>query len=478
MTEPEHPLPPSTTDDYVANGEFSASSMNADDASMVASDAAALHLPESSEVLMKKTRITALNKALFATYFCNAVSVTLPVILMPLIAAEQTSLAGSSLATAAFVASTASVSTLGGGFGKFINGFVCKALGGRVSASLYLTAMAGFHLWLSFNNTGPIFGWILAGLDFCASIQWTACSLILANHYDTSPAEFAAGITILSLASTSGVLFSKIGGIVLLQYVSSWSIVARVGAVVAVVGAILVRSLVTEMPLQAGGITPSSIKRFNIRGVVRSLGNVLGSRIFWLVGLAHATTFLARTSDRVLGSFFLESTSLPRHLCGGLTASVTLGFVHGLGKGKMFYSLKDTQSKTRLLRKNYAKATLSCLALALLANQKVATVLFPSKYVIAGLVALLTGVMASSLSFQFYQIPPMTSKMFGEDTAGCLSFLDGMGCFLSAPIWAVTSQIVGGLGIYGWSTAWVMLAFLFGSGGALMLRTLPQVLDE
>lgn len=347
-----------------------------------------------------------------------------------------------------------------------------------MSASLYLTAMAGFHLWLSFNKTGPIFGWILAGLDFCASIQWTACSLILANHYDTSPAEFAAGVTVLSLASTFGVLFSKIGGIVLLQYVSSWSIVARVGAVVAVVGAILVRSLVTEMPLQAGGITPSSIKRFNIRGVVRSLGNVLGSRIFWLVGLAHATTFLARTSDRVLGSFFLESTSLPRHLCGGLTASVTLGFVHGLGKGKMFYSLKDTQFKTRLLRKNYAKATLSCLALALLANQKVATVLFPSKYVIAGLVALLTGVMASSLSFQFYQIPPMTSKMFGEDKAVCLSFLDGMGFFLSAPIWAVTSQIVGGLGIYGWSTAWVMLAFLFGSGGALMLRTLPQVLDE
>jgi hypothetical protein len=53
-----------------------------------------------------------------------------------------------------------------------------------------------------------------------------------------------------------------------------------------------------------------------------------------------------------------------------------------------------------------------------------------------------------------------------------------MGFFLSAPVWAVTGQIVSRLGPYGWSTAFGMVAALFGAGGALMLKNIDKVLEE
>jgi hypothetical protein len=87
-------------------------------------------------------------------------------------------------------------------------------------------------------------------------------------------------------------------------------------------------------------------------------------------------------------------------------------------------------------------------------------------------VTLLTGIVASSLSFQFYQIPPMTSTIFGENKAVCMSFLDGLGFFLSASIWAVTGKTVLRM------VRDLDHAVFYGAGAALMLKMLPTILDE
>jgi MFS family permease len=420
-----------------------------------------------------------LDIVLFLTYACNTFALTLPVMLMPLVAAEHSLVMGPKFMAGMFIAATASISSLGGGMGKVVNGFVCQRMGARKSAFLYFLGMGVFSFLLSINTSAAAVGWILAGVEFCASMQWTAHLILLVNHYENSPIRFAAGMTVLSMASAFGILLAKIGGPTLLHYVS-WRTLARFGACVAVMGGFLAQSLVTEWP---GGIAPlpcvtgegnGKKKSSDLLGTFR---HVLGSRLFWQAGVAHALTCMARTSEKVLGTFFKDTTALSGSLCGGLTAFLTLGFLHGLLKGKQFNALQDTPSKSRMLRRAYTVSVVSTIGMALCANNWLTDLLIPSKAVLAAVAALLSAIMASSLSVQYYQIPTIISKTFGENKAVCLSLMDALGFFLSAPYLASTGQVVGRLGDYGWSAALTMLAVLFGVSGFLMLDIFPRALE-
>ena len=78
----------------------------------------------------------------------------MPVILIPLISAEPYE-PGIILTenSAAFAGAIASVSFIGGGMGKLINGFVCQSLGGRTSGVIYLLGLAFFSTLLSTTYT-------------------------------------------------------------------------------------------------------------------------------------------------------------------------------------------------------------------------------------------------------------------------------------------------------------------------------------
>jgi hypothetical protein len=150
--------------------------------------------------------------ALCATYFCNMFAVTLPVVLLPILAAE------SGQSPAAYCARVAAFSTLGGAMGKLINGFFCQALGAARASNLYLIALAVCAYLLSMiKGTSGLAsaGYILAGMEFAASVQWTACSVLTSDRYERNDVDFAAGMARLSLASTSGMLLAKLGGSVL-----------------------------------------------------------------------------------------------------------------------------------------------------------------------------------------------------------------------------------------------------------------------
>jgi hypothetical protein len=162
-------------------------------------------------------------------------------------------------------------------------------------------------------------------------------------------------------------------------------------------------------------------------------------------------------------------------LCGGLTASATLGFVYGLMKAQSFYKLKSIPQKNEMLTRWYTRAGLSFLGLALCASRAFGS-LGLSPYLMATLVVLCSGFLSSSVAFQFFQIPNMTSSVaFPEHKAVCLSFMDGMAFFLTAPIWAASSRVVQSMG---WSTTWGLLAVLFGLGGTLMVSALQPVLAK
>jgi hypothetical protein len=63
-----------------------------------------------------------------------------------------------------------------------------------------------------------------------------------------------------------------------------------------------------------------------------------------------------------------------------------------------------------------------------------------------------------------------------ENKAVCLSVLDGIGLFLTEPIWAITSSRI--VERMGWSMAWGFFVVLFGMGGLLMMAAVQPVLQK
>ena len=411
---------------------------------------------ETYEAVPQPRSSERLDLCLFVTYFLHSITITLPVVLVPLIANDL------QVPVASFAARVASLSTMGGGLGKLVNGFVCQSLGGSTASSLYLIGAAtslGALATLS-QHVGPL----LMALEFCASIQWTAMLLVLSNHYGS---QLSSRVGLMTLASTSGMMATKLAGSALLQVVP-WRVVAIGGSVLAFLAAAIMQLLVAEQPTT--GVTLRPLPSYTPRGGSKdsSLGSVRSlfqSRLFWQAGLGHALIFLVKTMDRLVGSFYQDVVGVRRDLCGALTTSVTVGLLHGLGSG-------SKRADETTLKRCYRRAVLSCLGLAACAYPPLSSLLFPNRVLWTVSVALLSGVVASSLALQFYQLPPLVSANFGSSKSVCLSFMDGMGFFMSATLWVGLGQLVGSP--HGWTKAFVACGALFASGGLCMLNALPQ----
>lgn len=404
-------------------------------------------------------------------FFCNAFAITLPVILTPMIA-QSYGLSSNQMTS--FCAAVASVGIMGGGMGKLINGMVCQNIGGVRAASSYLLGLGVCSLLLSVSTSLGSVRWLVAGMEFFSSAMWVACSMILSQHYSKSPISFARSITLLSLASTGGQLVAKLLGSVLMQFMN-WRTLAQIGSGLTLCGALVVRSIVAGQVShpQPSNNSPMPWSR-PPQSLVDRLKSVVGSRLFWAVGFAHMSGYLARTCDRMFGPFLSQMTALPYSVCGGLTASATVGFAYGVMKSQSFHDLKSVEEKSQRLKSWYSQAGMSLLTFALLAQDSIRSLLSP--HLMAGLLVASSTVLASSVAFQFFQIPNMVSSVsFADNQALCLAYIDGVGFFLTAPLWALSNRIVQKMG---WSAAWTFLAMIFGATACLMVKTVNPVLKE
>jgi sugar phosphate permease len=162
-------------------------------------------------------------------------------------------------------------------------------------------------------------------MEFSSSMMWTACSVLMAERYASDGKKFAAGITSLSLASTTGTLIAKVaGGALLSQF--HWRQVCLLSAVVASLGSGILYFLRDEqvkevdadavngnagaIELSSGG--QSSEKSGPSLGSIGStVSRVLGNRMFYSIALAHFGAFIVRTSEKVIGAFLADTTELP-----------------------------------------------------------------------------------------------------------------------------------------------------------------------
>jgi len=417
---------------------------------------------------------------LVIVYVCTMIAITIPVILLPMIADDPGATVTHLTSKAAFVGAIVSLSTLGGSIGKFANGFVCKSMGGRMAGGIYLLGLTVCSLLLSITKS--FHGLAIAGMEFFASIMWTSCNVILANRYGRDPKKLSTAVRVLSLGSTSGALLAKMLGTILL-YKYHWRQVSRFAGLMALIGSMTMFFYVKDVAHEKKRIIlgtngGSQYNRFGINAIFYSAFRVLNNRAFWMVGFAHTTAYIARSSDKLLGSFVREVTGLPIYLCGSLTSSVTIGFVMGLISSRNIDLLTSPRDKKLFISRRYHRAALSAIGLALCANQSIGTFFSSAAHVIA--IAFLSGMMAYSVAFQFYQFPTAFANTFDDDRAVCISFMDGIACLVMAPIWSLVSMLAASaqIGSHGWSVAWLIIASLFGIGGNVMMRNLSSVIPS
>ena len=277
------------------------------------------------------------NETNFASNPSLARYVALPVILIPMIAADPFAPGvPNTMSSAAFVGTIVSLSSLGAGFGKIINGFVCQAIGGRASGTVYLLGLSFFSLLLS--STYSIHGYAIAGMEFCASMMWTAMSVLMANRYEGNAKKFTAGIMALSLGSTIGTLIAKIvGGALLSQF--HWRQVCLLSAAAAALGSAILYFVggkqdqetssntsraATDLPKTPAAKTAGP----SLGSIMASISRVVGNPMFFAISLAHFTAFIVRSSDKVLGTFILDATDLPSKCMSFVTFDVMPGTLH------------------------------------------------------------------------------------------------------------------------------------------------------
>lgn len=163
----------------------------------------------------------------------------------------------------------------------------------------------------------------------------------------------------------------------------------------------------------------------------------------------------------------------PGSLCASLTSSVTLGFVLGLGRGTVFSGMDDIKDKMAMLKRNYVRATASFMGLGACALN-VMNGWFQAPYAMAAAISLFSGVAASSISFQFSQIPNLVaSSVFAENKAVALSLVDAAGFFVTSQVLTANTRV---LRTMGWSASWTFMALFLGIGSTLMMKHIEPVL--
>ena len=389
-------------------------------------------------------------------------------------------------AAAAFAPRVTAYAVLGTACGKFLLSSMGDIFGARRTAMTSSIGLALSLLALSLCRTATAASWACFMVEVCQSVQWPCIIVLLATHYRPhGHSVYEGGIYVTSLASRFGVLLGIPFSSLLLRK-TSWRLVAVVGAWAALVASSVLYLFVQDSPTRQNDpqnpIDPEVLAQFQFQrrpptlatglslllavfhnNVAPSLKHVLKSPAFYIVAVAHTGSSAVRTSERILSTYYLDTSlnTLSENRAGGLAVFLSFGTISGLMVAGSIYTKGTERQRKRLVTKLYISTIASCYVLAILAIPWLRTTLnAPSLVLIFQVMA--TFVMGFSIAVQLYQIPALVGATFGADKGLYAGYTDGFAYALSSLVWRIVGNSVqrdeSGVGwAYGWAAVALIL---------------------
>lgn len=360
--------------------------------------------------------------------------------------------------------------------------------------------------------------------------------VILGAHYETngheSNGKFERGLYVTSLACRCGSLLAIPLSSLLIKWTAiTWRGVAGMAACAAFAGVVVFYAFLTDspgklhdpqnpirpVPQSSGGggggagspyhpsfhswtpQQPSPSQRAVDfcssvhRTVAPSIRAILSARIFWAVAAAHAGATMVKGSERIMGTYFRDTSFgvVTESKAGAMTVFLSLGMLGGLlVGGRAFARAADREKGGRahppsqspvadaaqLGTKNmiaflYCLSICMCYTLSFLAMPMVRRALHLPVLVLI-LQALATLGLGFGVAVQFYHIPPIVAATFGRNRGLYTAYTDGVAALVASIVWRVVGGAVeegnpqGG----GWAYGWAAVALLLILCGSLMVK--------
>lgn len=448
-----------------------------------------------------------------------------------------------------FASHLTAIVTLVTAMGKFINGPLVDLAGARRLLLVYGICTGLALIGLRCSNTPGSAIACCALIEFFNSINWPANIVILGAHYGTSSGGnntadsdgmFERGLYVTSLACRCGSLLIIPLSSLLIKWTSlTWRGVAGIASLAAFSAVVVFYIYLTDSPgkrhdpqnpiseqvekkktlyskvpsqnayhpsfhhwtpkQQTISERASKFGKSVFVTVLPSIRAVLKSRVFWAVAIAHAGATMVKSSERILGTYFRDTSYgvVTESKAGAMTVFLSLGMLMGLlvggkafaraaekeqgynniqlegGQGGGQSSLIDAaQVGTKnMIAFFYCLSICSCYILSFLAMPFVRKALHLPVLVLI-LQVLTTLFLGFGIAVQYYHIPAIVGATYGKNRGLYTAYTDGVAALVSSIVWRIVGGAVeeGNPQGAGWSYGWAGLALLLVFCGTLMIK--------
>ena len=432
-----------------------------------------------------------LNLALCAMYTLTTAAATVPVLIVPTIAKEM-----EQEDTSGFASRAVASAVMGTACGKFLNGPIGDVMGARRTSVLFsfLLSLALLSMGICKERSSAI--WACFFVEFFQSVQWPCIVITLATHYGSmhqrqtsksSLSLYEGGIYMTSIAARFGSLLAIPLFSTILKDTSQWRWVCFMGTWSALIGTSVAYLFLADSPhqidepqnpLQSSVLKQTSNLPLSPRHLIRitkkilysmlmdnllpSLRHVLKSGTFWIVALAHTGSSMIRTSERIITTYYHDTSMgfLSQEKASGLSVFASLGTILGLSTcGTYFTSLSQEQHRKQFISRLYMFTIASCYALAIFAIPAVYNTMNAP-----GLVLFFQIFASFCMSFGIsvmLLIPGLVGSAFGNHKGLFSAYVDGVAYGIASFVWKIVgSSVSDNVAGVGWAYGWAAVALL------------------
>jgi len=432
-----------------------------------------------------------INVSLCAMYTMTTAAATVPILLVPTIAKELEPNNTSNFASRAVASSV-----MGTACGKFLNGPVSDVMGARRTSILFSFLLSLTLLTMGSCQESSSVIWSCFFVEFFQSVQWPCILITLATHYSPQHIQpskhklsiYEGGIYLTSIASRFGSLLAiPLFSTILDDTSNQWRWVCYMGTWFAMIGTSVSYLFLADSPhrinepqnplrtsvlkeISDGPIHPSQfirltgtiLKSMLMDNLLPSLQHVLKSGTFWIVALAHTGSSMIRTSERILTTYYHDTSMgfLSQEKASDLSIFASLGTIIGLATcGTYFSSLSQERHRKQFISRLYMFTIASCYALAIFAIPSVYnTMNAPGLVLFFQIFA--SFCMSLGISVMLL-IPGLVGSAFGNHKGLFSAYVDGIAYGIASFVWKIVGNSVGDhVAGVGWAYGWAAVALL------------------